>query len=319
MTDLLLGPQWLIDDMVRVEELLVRTAGASEHPLVHEPALHLMRAGGKRLRPALVMISARSGSPAPSTDLAAAAIELVHLATLYHDDVIDQTEVRRGVPTTHARWGTEIAVLVGDYLFACGCGLGAEAGGEVPLILARAIAEVCEGQIVETDRLGDPLRPADDYLSTIRLKTAALFAAACELGACTSGASEARDALRSYGENLGFAFQIVDDLLDLVGDEAIIGKRPGTDLREGVFTLPVLLAARRDPSFASALIAGHRELEPALEALASTGALAQAEATAELYGQAAIAALDELAEDEWRLTLEKIAKGVLAQLPEGRL
>src|ERR671919_1303030 len=182
------SPAWLRADLMRVEDLLLEAAGDSLNSLVSDASTHLIRAGGKRIHPALVMLSSRSGGPGRATDLSAAAIELVHLATLYHDDVIDQTETRRGVPTVHKKWGIEIAVLAGDFLFARGCALGAEAGGEVPGILAHAIAEVCEGQIVETANLGDPGRPVDDYTETIRRKTAALFRAACELGAATAGA-----------------------------------------------------------------------------------------------------------------------------------
>jgi heptaprenyl diphosphate synthase len=126
---------------------MIEAAGKSSHPLVSEPSVHLLKAGGKRLRPALVMVTARTGSQSSrTTDLAAASIELVHLATLYHDDVMDGADTRRGVPTAHSRWGTEIAVLAGDYLFARACGLGALAAGEVPGIIADAIADVCEGQ-----------------------------------------------------------------------------------------------------------------------------------------------------------------------------
>ena len=235
---------WLADDVDRVENLLQNTAGASSHPLVSEACLHLIKAGGKRVRPTLVLLSSHAGEVrGHATDLSAAAVELVHLATLYHDDVMDETETRRGVPTAHSKWGTEVAVLAGDYLFACGCGLGADAGGEVPGILARAIAQVCEGQIVETASLNDPRRPVDDYIRTISLKTAALFRASCELGAATSGTSPVeRSALVTYGERLGLAFQVVDDVLDLLGDPSVIGKQPGTDLKAGVFTAPVLLA-----------------------------------------------------------------------------
>ena len=138
----MLSPAWLVDDMRRIEDLLLDTAGGSTSAVVGEASTHLMRAGGKRVRPALVMATSRVGETGRrSTDLAAAAVELVHLATLYHDDVIDETETRRGVPTVHARWGIDVAVLAGDYLFARGCTLGADAGGEVPGILARAIAE----------------------------------------------------------------------------------------------------------------------------------------------------------------------------------
>lgn len=318
MAQPLLGPTWLLDDMLRVEELLVATAGRSNHPLVSEASLHLVKAGGKRLRPALTLLTARAGQPGRrATDLSAAAVELVHLATLYHDDVIDETETRRGVPTVHAKWGIEVAVLAGDYLFACGCGLGAEAGGEVSKILAAAIGEVCEGQIAETTMLGDPYRSVDDYIGTIAKKTAALFRAACELGATTSGAeASARRALATYGANLGLAFQIVDDLIDLVGDPALTGKTPGTDLKEGVFTLPVLLACARQRSFADQLAKGERDLARTLPVLDATGSLDEARAIASEYAGAARDSLRDLPGGEWRETLETLLQGVLAQVDE---
>ncbi len=313
---LLVGPDWLVDDMLRVERLLADTAGRSAHPLVSEAALHLLKAGGKRLRPALVLLTARAGEAGNrATDLAAAAVELVHLATLYHDDVIDGTQTRRGVPTAHAKWGTDVAVLAGDYLFACSCGLGAEAGGEVSEILAAAIARVCEGQIVETASLNDPRRSVADYLEVISGKTAALFAAACELGAATSAVPpESRTALVDYGRHLGLAFQVVDDLLDLVGDPAITGKVPGTDLKEGVFTVPVLLACERDPAFAGSLEAGLRDLHEVLPVLRETGSLEDALKVAQEHGETARRALLEGFEDsDWRSVLLTIVEGVLAQ------
>ncbi|MFN2390268.1 MAG: polyprenyl synthetase family protein [Actinomycetota bacterium] len=313
--ELVVGPGWLVDDLLRVERLLRETAGRSDHPLVSEASLHLLEAGGKRLRPALVMLAARSGEPGRrESDLAAAAVELVHLATLYHDDVIDGTETRRGVPTAHAKWGVNVAVLAGDYLFACGCALGAEAGGEVSAILADAIAEVCEGEIVETTVLGDPHRRVDDYLSVIEQKTAALFRGSCELGAATSAADgSARRALVTYGHNLGLAFQVVDDLLDLTGDPAVTGKTPGTDLKEGVFTAPVLLACEREPELARKLEGGTRDLGEILPILRSTGALDDAHGLARDYGAAARRALDDLPEADWTGVLGTIVQGVLAQ------
>jgi heptaprenyl diphosphate synthase len=302
--------------MQRVEGILYDTAGASNHPLVSEPSTHLIKAGGKRLRPALVLLTSRAGEQGlAATDAAAAAVELVHLATLYHDDVIDETEMRRGVPTAHSKWGVEVAVLAGDYLFACGSALGAEAGGEVPGILARAIAEVCEGQIVETAALGDPRRPVGDHLGTIAKKTGALFRAACELGAATSGAEDVhRAALITFGEQLGLAFQLVDDLLDLVGDHRVTGKEPGTDLREGVYTLAVLLACERDPSLIDLLASGERHLEVILPYLESTGALDSALAKAKSCGELAETALEELPEGDWKDAMKGIVRGVLAQV-----
>ncbi len=308
---------WLVDDLLRVEQLLLETAGSSLHPLVSESATHLIRAGGKRLRPSLVLVCSRAGEPGRrATDLAAAAVELIHLATLYHDDVIDETETRRGAPTVHSKWGVEVAVLSGDYLFAHGSALGAEAGHEVPAILAKAVADVCEGQIVETAALSDPRRGTDHYVETISGKTAALFRAACEMGATTSGAStESRVALAEYGHHLGLAFQIVDDLLDLVGDPTITGKTPGTDLKEGVFTLPVLIAVERHDELGGMLERGERDLGAVLPILQETGALADARAIAGNHGQAAVDASRGAGSGEWQVGLETIAEGVLAQLP----
>lgn len=314
------GRDWLAADLLRVEEILTSTAGSSPHPLVSEPALHLLKAGGKRLRPALVLLSSHAGEQGRrSTDLAAAAIELVHIATLYHDDVLDETDARRGVPTAHSKWGTEIAILAGDFLFACGSALGAEASGEVPGILARAIAEVCEGEIVETAASGNPLLPAEDYLETIRLKTAALFRAACDLGGATSDAGPSkREALLSYGENLGLAFQVVDDLLDLVGDPHVTGKNRGTDVAAGVFTLPILYACDRDPTLAGRLAAGERTMETILPALEAVGAIDAALAAAEDYGRRARAAVAELGVGEWAEAMDAVVQGVLAQVEPRR-
>ena len=311
------SPAWLRADLMRVEDLLLEAAGDSLNSLVSDASTHLIRAGGKRIRPALVMLSSRSGGPGRATDLSAAAIELVHLATLYHDDVIDETETRRGVPTVHSKWGIEIAVLAGDFLFARGCTLGAEAGGEVPGILARAIAEVCQGQIIETMTIGDPRRSVDEYLGTIERKTAALFRAACELGTATAGSTpEDRSALMTYGHKLGLAFQIVDDLLDLVGDPAETGKIPGTDLREGVFTMPVLLACERDGSLAERLAGGDRELNTVLLKLEATRALESTYQTAAGLAEDAIGALRSIPDSEWRAHLEYLIESVLAQIPK---
>lgn len=310
------SPTWLVDDLIRVEELLMSTASASIYPLVQEASTHLIKAGGKRLRPALVLVTSRSGEAGRAeTDLAAGAVELLHLASLYHDDVIDETEIRRGAPTVHSKWGNEVAILAGDFLFASGSLLGAQAGGEVPRILARALADVCEGQIAETERVGDPTRSASQYVETIRRKTAALFRAACELGAATSGAEPTLHArLADYGENLGLAFQMVDDLLDFVGDPKITGKTPGTDLKEGVFTLPVLIASQRDPAVAAELEPGKRELGVVLSLLESTGALEATMEQAQHYVDRALDSLSQLPDSEWRSVLVTISEGVLAQV-----
>lgn len=309
-------PEWLIDDLLRVEQLLTETAADSQYELVAAASTHLIKAGGKRLRPALVLVTSRAGKAGRTeTDNAAAAVELLHLASLYHDDVIDETPLRRGVPSVHSKWGNEVAILAGDFLFASGSLLGARAGDEVPAILARALADVCEGQIAETEWVGETGRSADHYLETIRRKTAALFRAACELGAVTAGASPLyRPPLQAFGENLGLAFQIIDDLLDFIGDPRVTGKTPGTDLKEGVFTLPVLLAAERDPNVTPELAPDRRELAVVLPMLRSSGALDLAFDRAAEHVADARAALAELPSEEWVDVLSGICDGVLGQV-----
>lgn len=309
-------PAWLVDDLLRVEDLLRATAADSQYELVAEASSHLIKAGGKRLRPALVLVTSRAGEVGRAeTDDAAAAVELLHLASLYHDDVIDETPLRRGVPSVHNKWGNEVAILAGDFLFASGSLLGARAGDEVPAILARALADVCEGQIAETEWVGETGRTSDHYVETIRRKTAALFRASCELGAVTAGASPLyRPALAAFGENLGLAFQIVDDLLDFIGDPRVTGKTLGTDLKEGVFTLPVLLAAERDPNVTPELAPDRRELAVVLPMLHSSGALDLAFDRAAERVADARAALAELPKDEWVEVLSGICDGVLGQV-----
>jgi heptaprenyl diphosphate synthase len=317
-TGLFTFPPWLEDDLDRVEALLNVTAGASSHPVVSDACLHLIKAGGKRLRPALVLLASRAGEEhRRATNMSAAAIELIHLASLYHDDVLDETQTRRGVPTAHNKWGIEVAVLAGDYLFAAGCALGADVGGDVPGILAEAIVAVCEGQIVETAAINDPIRPVADYIETIRLKTATLFAAACELGAVTSGAPpETRTALAGYGENLGLAFQVVDDVLDLIGNPDETGKAPGIDLKEGVFTVPVLLACARDSELAGRLAGGDRTLDEVVPVLRSTGAIADATTMASHFGRSALESVAGVGDETWRDCMRTMVGAVLAQVDE---
>ena len=179
----------------------------------------------------------------------------------------------------------------------------------------RDSTEVCEGQIAETEYLGDPSRKASEYLETIRLKTATLFRAAAELGAATSAASsEDRARLAAFGENFGIAFQIVDDLLDLVGDPETTGKTPGTDLKEGVFTMPVLLACERDPALLSRLARGDRDLDAILPMIEATGALNLTSAEAAAYARKAVDALEGLPATEWRMALTSLVDGVLTQV-----
>lgn len=217
-------------------------------PFITEAAQHLVRAGGKRFRPLLAMLAAQFGDPdAPGVVPAAVVVELTHLATLYHDDVMDEAEVRRGVDSANSRWGNSVAVLTGDFLFARASHILADLGPEAVRIQAEAFERLVTGQILETAG-PDGRDPVEHYLDVMRGKTGSLIAVACRFGALMAGADESTvDILTQYGERLGVAFQLADDVLDIASDSHESGKTPGTDLREGIPTLPVLhLRARAE-------------------------------------------------------------------------
>jgi heptaprenyl diphosphate synthase len=209
---------------------------------------HLLRAGGKRLRPTLTLcaVYAARGGREPVDDAAVtggASVELVHLGSLYHDDVIDEAETRRGVPSVNARWSNIVAILAGDFLLAQASALAASLGADVAGLLARTIGELCRGQVLELQHLFDADRSEESYFSAIEGKTASLMATSCRVGGMVSGVDAATlDALTQFGFHLGMCFQIVDDVLDVVGTDAELGKPAGNDLHEGVYTLPVILA-----------------------------------------------------------------------------
>jgi heptaprenyl diphosphate synthase len=229
-----------------VEVALARAARASEVPLVSQAAGHLLSAGGKRFRPLLVLLGGHFGdSDDPRLVPGAVAIELTHLATLYHDDVIDEAPSRRGIASVNARWDNSVAILTGDFLFARASEISSELGTDVTRLLALTIARVCEGQIREVQGAGRVDADEARYLDVIRRKTAALIATSCRLGGMLSGASPVvSDRLERFGHALGTAFQLSDDIMDLDSDRATLGKEPGADLREGVYTLPVIYALR---------------------------------------------------------------------------
>ncbi|MGW4545305.1 polyprenyl synthetase family protein [Streptomyces violaceorubidus] len=232
--------------LVAVEEGLLE-ATKSEVPFITEAAQHLVRAGGKRFRPLLVMLSAQFGDPyAPGIVPSAVVVELTHLATLYHDDVMDEATVRRGVPSANTRWGNSVAVLTGDFLFARASQILADLGPEAVRVQALAFERLVTGQILETAGPQDGRDPVDHYLDVLGGKTGSLVAVSCRFGAMMSGADETVvDVLTQYGERLGVAFQLADDVLDIASDSDESGKTPGTDLREGIPTLPVLRLRER--------------------------------------------------------------------------
>jgi heptaprenyl diphosphate synthase len=236
----------LAGDLVRVEERLVGAVRADDR-FLGDVAGHLLAAGGKRLRPTLALCAGYAarglGSAADDVVTGGAAVELVHLGSLYHDDVIDEAETRRGVPSVNARWSNIVAILAGDYLLAQASSLAASLGADVAALLAATIGELCRGQVLELQHLFDVDRSEESYLSAIEGKTASLMATSCRVGAMVSGVSaDTLDALTQFGHHLGMCFQVVDDVLDVTRTEAELGKPAGNDVHEGVYTLPVIYA-----------------------------------------------------------------------------
>ena len=229
----------------------------SKAPFVTEAARHLLDAGGKRFRPLLVLLAAEAGSHPHVDDVitAACVVELTHLASLYHDDVMDEAALRRGADSANARWDNHVAILTGDFLFSKSSELTAELGADAVRIQAQTFSRLVEGQILETRKPEPDEDPLEHYLDVVAGKTGSLIATSARYGAIFGGATPAvTAALTAYGEIVGSAFQLSDDILDIASDSEESGKTPGTDLREGVPTLPVLVAqASTDPADARLL------------------------------------------------------------------
>jgi heptaprenyl diphosphate synthase len=299
-------------------EARLHAALASGDPLVSEAARHLVDAGGKRFRPLLVALAAHFGDPfGPEVVKAAIVVELTHLATLYHDDVMDEAAVRRGAPSVNSRWGNVVAILTGDYLFARAADVAAELGPEAVRIQAATFSRLVHGQIAETSGPRDGEEKIRHYLRVIEQKTGSLIATSARFGAMFSGVSaEQVNALAGYGETIGIAFQLSDDLLDIASDSAQSGKTPGTDLREGVPTLPVLYAlAGGDGDAASVRLREILSTGPvtddalhaeALGLLRESPALKQARETVRSYTDRARSSLAALPDQPARRALESL-------------
>ncbi|GAA3813423.1 polyprenyl synthetase family protein [Streptomyces coacervatus] len=309
--------------LAAVEEGLLE-ATKSEVPFITEAAQHLVRAGGKRFRPLLVMLAAQFGDPyAPGVVPSAVVVELTHLATLYHDDVMDEAAVRRGVDSANTRWGNSVAVLTGDFLFARASHILADLGPEAVRVQAEAFERLVTGQILETAGPQDGRDPVDHYLDVLGGKTGSLVAVSCRFGAMMSGADETVvDVLTQYGERLGVAFQLADDVLDIASDSRESGKTPGTDLREGVPTLPVLRLRERAARLGLAEDIALCELldsdlsddarhAEALSGLRAHPALEQARRDTVRYAEDARAALAPLAECDAKLALMEMCDAVV--------
>lgn len=316
---------WLAADMEAVN-LMIRTRMASEHaPRIPQVTAHLVEAGGKRLRPLLTLAAARMcGYDGPFHVHLAATVEFIHTATLLHDDVVDESAQRRGRPTANLLWDNKSSVLVGDYLFSRSFQLMVETGNlRVLDILANASATIAEGEVLQLTAAQDLATTEAIYLQVVRGKTAALFSAATEVGGVIAGAPEDQvQALFTYGDALGIAFQIVDDLLDYGGTSAVIGKNTGDDFRERKLTLPVIKAVAQadadERAFWERTIAkgqqAEGDLERALQIMARHGAMEAARADALAWVAKAKTALAVLPEHEIRGMLADLADYVVARI-----
>ncbi|WP_212834172.1 polyprenyl synthetase family protein [Catellatospora sp. TT07R-123] len=298
-------------------EARLRESVESADPFVAEAARHLLDAGGKRFRPMLVSVCAHFGDPhAPELIDAAAVLELTHVATLYHDDVMDEALVRRGTPSANARWGNSLAILVGDFLFSRAAELAAGLGPEAVKIQAQTFAALVHGQIAETVGPRDA-DPVEHHLYVLAGKTGSLMATCATFGGMFSGASPAVTAsLTEYAETLGLAFQLSDDLLDIASDSSDSGKTPGTDLREGVPTLPVLYALASQDADPAAVrlrqilsdgpVTDDEMHAEALELLRESDAMRQARETVRGYAERARAQLVDLPDNAAKAALEAL-------------
>jgi len=315
----------LAKDMDAVNQM-IRARMASEHaPRIPQVTAHLIEAGGKRLRPMLTLAAARlCGYGGPYHVHLAATVEFIHTATLLHDDVVDESERRRGRPTANLLWDNKSSVLVGDYLFARAFQLMVEPGNlRVLDILANASATIAEGEVLQLTAAQDLATTEEIYLKVVRGKTAALFSAATESGAEIAGASkDAVQALFTYGDALGIAFQIVDDLLDYGGSAAAIGKNTGDDFRERKLTLPVIKAVAKadaeERAFWVRVIEkgqqGEGDLDHAMALMGKHGAMESARAEALAWAAKAQAALTVLPDHPLRGMLSDLAAYVVARI-----
>ncbi len=304
------------DDLGRVNEVILRRMD-SRVALIPQLAGHIIAAGGKRLRPMLTLgAAALCGYRGNRHIPLAASVEFIHTATLLHDDVVDESDLRRGNATANVLWGNQASVLVGDFLFSRAFQVMVEAGDmNVLKILSDASAVIAEGEVLQLETANNTETTEDAYLEVISAKTAALFAAACRIGAVVAERPTAEEtALESFGKNLGIAFQLVDDALDYAAREAVLGKTIGDDFREGKVTLPVVLAFRRGTAperefWRRCIEAGEQEggdLERAVDLIRRHGALDDTVERARHYGAMARDALGLFPDGEVKRALDQV-------------
>lgn len=303
----------------RVEQLIVERA-RNEDDFITEANLHLARAGGKRFRPVLTMLVAELGVGITDEVVAAAAgIELTHLASLYHDDVMDEADLRRGAPSANALYDNSTAILVGDLLFGTASDIIADLGSDAVKIQAQTFIRLCSGQIRDDRPCPEGQDPQEYYRGVLADKTGVLVATAARYGAMYGGCStETIELITEFGERLGVAFQLADDLIDIASESGETGKTPGTDLREGKRTLPVLNAlASTDPADAELQdllrsdLKDPRRLDRALELLRVHPGMAAAREETLAVGRDAVAALDGLPDGDAKRALIALMEGVV--------
>ncbi len=314
-------------ELARLEACL-RESVLGDDPFLNDVASHLILAGGKRLRPALTLTAAELGGGRITREslLGGVSVELVHLASLYHDDVMDEAVRRRSVASVNARWGNLVAIVAGDFLLARSAEIAASLGPEIAGLLAATLARLCQGQVSEVRAAYQIERDEKDYLSAIADKTAALMSTACRIGGLTAGLDRTMvEDLTAFGEAFGMVFQIRDDVLDVIATEAELGKPPGQDLAEGIYTLP-LQRALADRSVAPALrdLLGkpldEDDRERARALVASSSGIVSSALVARTYADRAAEAASRLDGDAISARLARLANDVaddLTQAAEG--
>lgn len=322
LTTAALGLPLVEEDLVRVEPLLAASVTIGES-FIDSVTTHLIGAGGKRLRPLLSLAAATRGDrPATKSELlCAVSVELVHLSSLYHDDVIDEATVRRNVESVNSRFGNLVAIVAGDYLLARSAGIAADLGAEFASLLAHTLAALCQGQVAEVRYTYRCDREPQDYFAAIAGKTAELMATSCRMGAlCAQAPASEVEAFTSFGRAFGMAFQLRDDVLDVVSENDELGKPPGQDLAEGIYTLPVIYALK-DGVVGEQLekLLGKPltefERNKARDLVASSGAIEATVAAAKGYIDEAISAIEVLGNPALTNGLSELSHQLLEGLP----
>ena len=320
----LLGLPELAKQVQLLEPLLTESVVTGDG-FLDDVTTHLIAAGGKRLRPVLALAAATGGSrPATREDLlGAVSVELVHLASLYHDDVMDEATIRRNVESVNSRFGNLVAIVAGDFLLARSAEIAAGLGTEIAGLLAATLGRLCQGQVAEVRAAFQVSRTQNDYTEAISGKTASLMSTSCRIGALTGGLPVPQvDALTDFGRYFGMIFQVRDDILDVVGSEAELGKPAGQDLAEGIYTLPVILALA-DPDVGPELkpMLGQpldqEERDRARAIVASSGGIATSVAVARRYAEDAATAAQQCPSPQLADGFAVLAHSLVDSLPAG--